>query len=265
MNQSLKSDLLANTSLSLINHVFYGLHAPKAAFENTYIQLRMKENRLYDDEVVKHLPSFPPYHMLHEEWDVRKMSLDRLSRHLARHKFLTTILEIGCGNGWMTRHLASGKNEVCAIDINEKELLQAARLFSSDNISFIYGDIFSIPLAKKRFDVVILSGSIQYFQKPDMLLERLLELTRAKGEIHILDSPFYEKGQVSEARKRSEDYFGSLGMPEMGSYYFHHSYQVLNNFNWSFLFDPASPYERLMHGVLQKRRSPFPWIRIKAE
>jgi len=68
-------------------------------FEEQYISVRRKENRLYKDEQVKWLPDLEPSHPHCKEWQVRSKSCNKLIRHLSNSKKERNILEVGCGNG----------------------------------------------------------------------------------------------------------------------------------------------------------------------
>jgi len=72
------------------------------------------------------------------------------------------VLEIGCGNGRITTHLAKHANQIIAIDPNEERIAQAIEQMPSalaDKISYQ-----AIPLADLppggRFDFALLSWSL---------------------------------------------------------------------------------------------------------
>src|SRR5690348_1058332 len=75
-------------------------------FEKKYIQVRALESRLYTDDELVRLPEIAPSHPRYKEWQGRSQSCRRLIRYLSRRKTDLDILEIGCGNGWLTHQLA---------------------------------------------------------------------------------------------------------------------------------------------------------------
>ena len=83
-------------------------------FEEQYLKIRQKEKRLYADEEVKHLPDIAPWHVHYREWQFRKRSATRLMRYLEKKKRALNMLEVGCGNGWLSAKLAmnSSFNEI---------------------------------------------------------------------------------------------------------------------------------------------------------
>jgi len=228
-------------------------------FEKKYILIRTLENRLYTDDELAKLPEISATHTHHKEWQIRKNSCQRLVRYLSTRRRSPEILEIGCGNGWLSHQLAQiPGTKVTGMDINFTELQQAARVFSNDpNLRFIHGDIDSGSLGERQFDCIVFAASIQYFPSLKKVLFKTLSCLKAGGEIHVLDTPFYKPENVERAKRQSIAYYTSFGYPEMADYYFHHSIEDLRPFHHVLLHNPHSVKSRLL-GV----KSPFPWIRI---
>jgi ubiquinone/menaquinone biosynthesis C-methylase UbiE len=231
-------------------------------FEEAYISLRDKEHRIYSDEEVYLLPHVPKNHIHKEEWDVRKASCQRLTAYLQKKKKPLKILEVGCGNGWLSHQLATMERSVVeAVDVNRVELDQAARVFAGvKNLSFISGDIGSVCLNNQRFDVVVFAASVQYFQSFRGIINITLNILNEEGEIHILDSKFYSSTDVANARRRSEQYFQKMGFEMMSKFYFHHSIEELEPFDYQVLYDADSLVNKLFN-----KNHPFNWICIKAK
>jgi len=173
-----------------------------------YLRVREKEGRLYPDEIAARLPSIPGDHPLADEWRARSASASRLVRHLSRESKPLSILDLGCGNGWLSNLLHKSGHHVIGVDRNRRELKQAARLFGPrSGLSFLEADIFLAPFAAGYFDVVLLSSVIQYFFDLPALLRELSRYLKPRGEIHIMDSPLYSEAELEEAVRRSEQYY----------------------------------------------------------
>lgn len=225
-----------------------------------YLSVRAKEGRLYPDEIAARLPQVPPNHPLAQEWQARADSCLRLKRYLARLRRPLAILELGCGNGWLSSQLAKLPEAwVCGLDFYSPELTQAVRLFSSPNLMFLAADIFSAPFRRPTFDVIVLASVIQYFPDLAALLHALLPLLKPGGEIHLLDSPLYRSSDITAARQRTQAYFMALGYPHMAELYFHHLLSDLQEFSARCLYRPNSLRIRLKRGI-GRAVSPFPWI-----
>ena len=260
----LRDQLMQNSSLEFEGNIFYqkGFQRP-SKFEEAYIALRKKENRLYDDTTVRNLPEIPEMHSLRNEWLHRKSSLKKLVAYLRNTKPGKLVLEIGCGNGWLSHQLSEELSvDVCAMDINQTELLQGGRVFSANTkVCFTCADVFSLPVDFVSFDTIVLASSIQYFPDLNKLISCLLSLVSAHGEIHVMDSPMYSTHEAARlAKQRSEQYFMSLGFPGMKANYFHHTNDALDGFNHRVLNNPNSVVSRVTSKILKRTRSVFPWI-----
>lgn len=229
-----------------------------------YLRLRQKEERLYSDEVVARLPDFPRGHPFTDEWRARSTSAVRLTRYLALQPKPLRILDIGCGNGWLSNLLSQSRHFVTGTDLNPLELRQAARVFSlNPNLVFVEADADFLPFEAHTFDLILLASVIQYFSDLPALLHSLSAYLKPRGEIHLMDSPLYADEESAGAAERSRDYFSSLGFPEMAEHYFHHRYSILEEFKYKILYRPRTFWLRAKR-LFGQIDSPFPWIVIRA-
>lgn len=232
-------------------------------FESLYLKVRKKEGRIYSDTEVDDLPFIPDSNPYKNEWRLREKSFLRFKDYIKSKNGILNILDLGCGNGWLSVNLAKDFNHnfVC-VDINLTELKQGKRVCESEKIKFIYADIFNTDFPRDFFNLVILNASIQYFPDLKKLFERLFELLTTNGEIHIIDSPFYSVEEIQYAEKRTRDYYSSISFPEMTQHYHHHSIKKLLGFNSKIIYNPSSIKNKI--GLLFFiKDSPFPWIVIK--
>jgi SAM-dependent methyltransferase len=230
-----------------------------------YLRVREKEGRVYTDDIVRDLPIVPDGHPLADEWKARSASASRLRRYLARFSRRLTVLDIGCGNGWLANLLSNSGHRVVGLDQNIYELKQAARVFSKNtDVLFMEADIFSVPFERESFDIVILASSIQYFNDLHMLFRTLCKYLRRSGEIHVLDSPLYRDQDVESAMARSREYYAALGFPDMANRYFHHRLSDVDVFRPRILYQPDHKVLKIKH-FLKRVDSPFPWLSIQKQ
>ncbi len=233
---------------------------PTDSFEQLYIRLRQKEGRIYKDEEVAKLPAIQQEHPLYHEWQVRERSLKKLVVYLKHQGHEPAILEVGCGNGWLSAQLALLTNaKITGIDVNGIELDQAKRVFHLiPNLEFIQCELISEPLQEKVFDVILFAASIQYFPSLRKLIAAAANHLTLQGEIYIMDSVFYKPNQIAAARQRTADHFNNAGCDEMTAFYFHHSMEELKRFNYRILSAPSFLLNRL-----SKNKNPFYHVVIK--
>jgi ubiquinone/menaquinone biosynthesis C-methylase UbiE len=225
-------------------------------FAGNYIALREKEGRLYSDSEVSLLPDISRGHVHYKEWMIRKRSVEKLIAYLETKHRPLNILEIGCGNGWLSNKLSElPESSVTGLDINLTELKQADRVFGNKpKLRFISADLRSEALRGSKFDVIVFAASIQYFSSlADILRNASLHLTQ-QGEIHIIDTPFYTAGELMEAKERTSAYYFSMGMPMMSNYYHHHCLEDLKVLNARFI---SPVWTRIF-----KANNPFRWVCI---
>lgn len=227
-------------------------------FEQFYTGLRSKEGRLYTDAEVAGLPSISNTHPHYKEWCIRKNSCKALLSYIKQKENILSILEMGCGNGWLSAKLA-GLADTTGLDINSIELNQANRVFGYlSNLSFINGSLETDRLKEERFDMILFASSIQYFPSLKQTITLAMERLTLLGEIHIMDSPFYRQHELEDARERTKAHFATLGSPEMSGHYHHHTLDELETFQFRILHHPHSWKNKLLI-----KKNPFYWISIK--
>lgn len=261
-NIFLKETLFGNANFVFEKGIYQQVKSNRLErFQELYLQLRQHEGRVYSNDEVKRLPN----NSRKKEWVIRKASVNKLITYLRKRKDKSNILEVGCGNGWLSNQIAERlRVEVCGIDILEAELVQAARLFNSDYVSFANVNIMeSAGLPSHIFDIIVMAGSIQYFPSIKFLLQRLFALLTPTGEIHILDSPIcYSDKHAERLAKRSSDYFDRMNASELSEFYHYHTFKDLMEFDYEVLLNPKSLTSIIWRRILRNRSSPYPWIKI---
>jgi SAM-dependent methyltransferase len=261
MLQDFKSYFGNHPEFHLRSGIFFQNHQDHSSdFERLYLQLRRREGRVYDEEMLRKLPIVPNGHPLQKEWNIRHASARRLAEYLKNKKY-KRLLEIGAGNGWLLHYLHSSlRVEAAGIDMNAFELEQAARVFGNQAETFVYADIMSGVFNEAIADVIVVASAVQYFPDLRLLIDRLLKLLLPSGEIHILDSPLYNQQGADSARKRSDTYFRKEGAPAMSDHYHHHTWGSLQGYFYQVLYDPLTLRNKVRRVYMAD--SPFPWISI---
>lgn len=232
---------------------------PDASFGKLYIALRDKEQRVYSNDELAKLPDISPSHIHYNEWLVRKASCEKLKALLKAKAKPLQVLEVGCGNGWLSNQLAMiPQAHVTGLDVNLTELEQGAAVFTAGNLRFVYGDLRDNVLAGQHFDVILFAASVAYFPSLQEIVRAALQHLQPGGELHILDTFFYSKEEIPAARQRSRDYYTHMGFPEMADHYYHFSLEDLDGFNYAVLQKNNYFLQKLL-----KRPRKFHWICIR--
>lgn len=109
---------------------------------------------------------------------------------VGRYSPCQSILDVGCGEGAMTRYLVGCASTVVGIDASPTAIARAERLVPKARFSCCTLEEFG---TERRFDVVLASEILYYVKEVDVAIKKLLALGRVviisytNGERHRLD------------------------------------------------------------------------------
>jgi ubiquinone/menaquinone biosynthesis C-methylase UbiE len=100
------------------------------------------------------------------------------------------VLDAGCGSGQITRTVAAAvpNGRVTGIDREPRFIDYARRRASADgttNISFVEGNLLSLPFENASFDVVWSKHVLQWMAQPAAALKELARVTRPGGRVVV--------------------------------------------------------------------------------
>lgn len=111
-----------------------------------------------------------------------------------------SILDVGCGNGYVVRALAKRLPDasVMGIDISDEMIFQARDLTHDDvfNAGFFEGSIFDENLNEDRFDLIFGMESIYYISPVKDAIKRLASLLNPGGQL-LLVVDLYQENEAS--------------------------------------------------------------------
>jgi SAM-dependent methyltransferase len=107
-----------------------------------------------------------------------------------------TILDIGCGNGFVASQVAKKASKVTGIDTDSANIRLAKKYHHSENIAYILGDATTYPF-KEKYDVIILSNVLEHIEDRVPFLRKIQSLSdRILIRVPMLDrdwTPLYRK------------------------------------------------------------------------
>jgi 2-polyprenyl-3-methyl-5-hydroxy-6-metoxy-1,4-benzoquinol methylase len=90
-------------------------------------------------------------------------------------------LDVGCGDGYLTRQLHShGNYDVIGIDLHELSIVAARSHSDSEGITYLVGDALSYPFEPESFDLVAAVASLHHMDTT-LALTRLQQLVAPGG------------------------------------------------------------------------------------
>ncbi len=117
----------------------------------------------------------------------------------------TTVLDVGTGTGVFLPYMLGmiGINgKIVAVDIADQMLLRAKDKCFTGDISYLYADIMSLPLANEVFDAVVCYSSFPHFQDKLQALQEVYRVVRNGGRLFICHTS--SRAHINEIHRQIE-------------------------------------------------------------
>lgn len=251
-----------NTDLEFIDGIWMDEEARQRfhSFEDQYILIRDKEQRIFSVDEIRRLPELKKGHKHAAEWKIRKKSIERFAGFL-KMKTAASALDIGCGTGFFANILSQYCDKVSGVEVNLTELKLAAEAFKSNpKTAWYYTDILSRKVfPESSFDLITFCCSFQYFPDVKEILDACFYYLKPGGSVHIIDSPIYEKEEQVRAQKATYNYYRDMGCDTLAQHYFHHTWEDIKPYYPRIHYQKSKRWGASLFGM---HDSPFPWIEI---
>ena len=113
-----------------------------------------------------------------------KISCADVQKFLLNQKY-ETLLDVGCGTGWLLEHLSNCKNaEYYGLDLSEN-MLEIARSKNIKNAELVQGYADSLPYDDNSFDIVTCIQSFHHYPDPDKAMREVYRVLKPNG-LYIL-------------------------------------------------------------------------------
>ncbi len=115
-----------------------------------------------------------------------------------------TVLDVGCGSGWLSRRLSQlvPEGRVIGMDISD-EMIRLARRTSQEfeNLMFVMGEVGEIPWDTNFFSQTISIESSYYWPDPAAGIKELFRVMRPGGRIWILINYYKDNAHCHQWRE----------------------------------------------------------------
>ncbi|MEN9344056.1 MAG: hypothetical protein RLZZ453_843 [Chlamydiota bacterium] len=92
-----------------------------------------------------------------------------------------SVLDIGCGAGFLTNALALQGHQVVGIDLSEKSLEIARLSDQTKSVEYIAANAASLPFKENFFDVVCAMDVLEHVPSPEKLIEQASSVLKPGG------------------------------------------------------------------------------------
>ncbi len=181
-------------------------------FQKEYGDIRAREGRGGDDAYYLALPYEDLTGHNTWQWSIRGKTyryfesrvLPRVERRAKRH---LNILDIGCGNGWLSFRLTLRGHNCAAIDVvdNAWDGLGATAHYLKHlerPFAVVQAEMDRLPFADAQFDAAVFNASFHYSTDFVATVRDALRCLRPGGDLIILDTPYYHRAESGQAMVR---------------------------------------------------------------
>jgi len=136
-------------------------------------------------------------------------ALDLVSR--LQDKKYSDILEIACGTGRVTSHLARSvkHDRITATDLNPDMISIAKEIVKDDTVKWMPADAMQLPFEDDSFDLVVMQFGIMFFPDKEKGLKEAYRVLRHGGKLIFSTWNKVETNKaIHEGRVIIESYFG---------------------------------------------------------
>jgi len=91
------------------------------------------------------------------------------------------VLDIGCGGGFLSNHLAQAGFDVTGIDASQASLDVAARHDVTGKARYLLGDALALPFADASFDAVCAMDFLEHVEDPARVVAEAARVLRPNG------------------------------------------------------------------------------------
>ncbi len=110
-----------------------------------------------------------------------------------------SVLEIGCGPGYVSLETARAGYHVTGIDISHKAIEVAKRTAASNPFTDGFGSLtFEVSSFEGIFDVVLIRGAIHHMSEPEIKIKKILQHLKPGG-ILVCTEPSRERWRKQDA------------------------------------------------------------------
>jgi excisionase family DNA binding protein len=101
-----------------------------------------------------------------------------------------TLIDLGAGDGFISRFAARFVQRVIAIDISGEMLRELQRKAKSEgiqNIEVIESDALDVPLADSSIDIVCANMFLHHIEQPELAIQEMHRLVKPGGTVFLAD------------------------------------------------------------------------------
>ncbi len=105
---------------------------------------------------------------------------------------VSLILDVGCGNAWVSKHFCKKGVQVISMDISTANPKKALQQNPSENHAGLVADAYYLPISDNTIECIIASEIMEHVPDPKWFIRRLLAAISSGGTL-LVTTPYNEK------------------------------------------------------------------------
>lgn len=97
------------------------------------------------------------------------------------HASARTLLDVGCGAGFLTNRMAREGFAVTGIDLSAESLTVAERFDATKSVKYVHADAYQLPFADASFDLVTSMDFLEHVPDPARVVRECARVLRPGG------------------------------------------------------------------------------------
>jgi 2-polyprenyl-6-hydroxyphenyl methylase/3-demethylubiquinone-9 3-methyltransferase len=105
--------------------------------------------------------------------------IKKIAEHFSQNR--CSLLDIGCGGGFLSNTLAQHGHQVTGIDISEESLHIAREMDSTRTVNYCKADGYKLPFSSEQFEIVCAMDLLEHVEEPTRVIAEASRVLKPGG------------------------------------------------------------------------------------